>query len=58
MASSKDGKRLYVFSIGQDIFVYDTERGTQIDSIPLANRNITGIARTDGLACLESLSRE
>ena len=49
MASSKDGKRLYVFSIGQDIFVYDAERGTEIDRIPLANRNITGIARTDGL---------
>ena len=49
MASSKDGKRLYVFSIGQDIFVYDAESGTEIDRIPLANRNITGIARTDGL---------
>jgi hypothetical protein len=49
MASSKDGKRLYVFSIGQDIFVYDAERGTEIDRIPLVNRNITGIARTDGL---------
>lgn len=49
LASSKDGKRLYVFSIGQDIFVYDIERGTQLDSIPLINRNITGIARTDGL---------
>ncbi len=49
LASSKDGKRLYVFSIGQDIFVYDIERGTQLESIPLVNRNITGIARTDGL---------
>jgi DNA-binding beta-propeller fold protein YncE len=49
LASSKDGKRLYVFSIGQDIFVYDIEQGTQIDSVPLVNRNITGIARTDGL---------
>ncbi|MGE0821027.1 MAG: hypothetical protein AB7G75_29195 [Candidatus Binatia bacterium] len=49
MASSQDGKRLYVFSIGQDIFVYDSEKGTLIDTIPLANRNITGIARTDGL---------
>jgi len=49
LASSKDGKRLYVFSIGQDILVYDPDRGTQIDSIPLVNRNVTGIARTDGL---------
>jgi len=49
LATSKDGKRLYVFSIGQDIFVYDTDRGTQVDSIPLVHRNITGIARTDGL---------
>jgi len=49
LATSKDGKRLYVFSIGQDIFVYDVERGTQLASIPLVNRNITGIARTDGL---------
>ena len=49
LATSKDGKRLYVFSIGQDIFVYDIERGTRLDSIPLVNRNITGIARTDGL---------
>jgi DNA-binding beta-propeller fold protein YncE len=49
LATSKDGKRLYVFSIGQDIFVYDTDRGTQVGSIPLVNRNITGIARTDGL---------
>lgn len=49
MASSKDGKRLYLFSIGQDISVFDVEKGTQIDTIPIVNRNITGIARTDGL---------
>lgn len=49
LASSKDGKRLYVFSVGQDIFVYDTETGQQLDTLPLLNRNITGIDRTDGL---------
>ena len=49
LASSKDGKRLYVFSIGQDIFVYSVEDGTLLDTIPLVNRNISGIARTDGL---------
>jgi WD40 repeat protein len=49
LASSKDGKRLYVFSVGQDIFVYDTETGEQHDSLPLLNRNITGVGRTDGL---------
>lgn len=49
LASSPDGKRLYAFSVGQDIFVYDAERGTHVDTIPLLNRNITGIARTDGL---------
>ena len=48
LASSKDGKRLYLFSVGQDIFVHDTEDGTLLDTIPLANRNISGIARTDG----------
>jgi DNA-binding beta-propeller fold protein YncE len=49
LASSKDGKRLYAFSIGQDIYVLDPERGTLLDTIPLTNRNITGIGRTDGL---------
>ena len=49
LASSKDGKRLYVFSVGQDIFVYDTETGEQLDTLPLLNRNITGVDRTDGL---------
>lgn len=49
LASSKDGKRLYAFSVGQDISVFDIEQGKQIDTIPLLNRNITGIARTDGL---------
>lgn len=49
LASSKDGKRLYAFSVGQDITVFDTEQGKQIDTIPLVNRNITGIGRTDGL---------
>jgi DNA-binding beta-propeller fold protein YncE len=49
LASSQDGKRLYVFSVGQDIFVYDAVQGTLVDTIPLLNRNITGIARTDGL---------
>lgn len=49
LASSKDGGRLYVFSVGQDIFVYDTETGHQLDRLPLLNRNITGLGRTDGL---------
>ena len=49
LASSKDGKRLYLFSVGQDIFVHSTEDGALLDTIPLANRNISGIARTDGL---------
>ena len=49
LASSKDGERLYLFSVGQDIFVHSTEDGTLLDTIPLANRNISGIARTDGL---------
>ncbi|HXG22792.1 MAG TPA: hypothetical protein VNN62_27425 [Methylomirabilota bacterium] len=49
MASSKDGKRLYLFSVGQDITVFDVDQGKQIDTIPLLNRNVTGIARTDGL---------
>ncbi|MGE0684186.1 MAG: YncE family protein [Candidatus Binatia bacterium] len=49
LASSQDGKRLYAFSVGQDISVLDIEQGKQIDTIPLLNRNITGIARTDGL---------
>ena len=49
LASSKDGKRLYAFSVGQDITVFDIEQGKQIDTIPLLNRNVTGIARTDGL---------
>jgi hypothetical protein len=49
LASSKDGKRLYAFSVGQDISVFDIAQGKQIDTIPLLNRNVTGIARTDGL---------
>ncbi len=49
LASSRDGKRLYAFSVGQDITVFDIEQGKLIDTIPLVNRNITGIARTDGL---------
>lgn len=49
MASSKDGKRLYAFSVGQDISVFDTDQGKQIDTIPVLNRNFTGVARTDGL---------
>jgi len=49
LASAKDGKRLYAFSVGQDIYALDPERGTVLDTIPLANRNITGVARTDGL---------
>lgn len=49
LASSKDGKRLYAFSVGQDISVFDTEQGKQVDTIPILNRNITGVVRTDGL---------
>lgn len=49
LASSNDGKRLYAFSVGQDITVFDTERGKQIDTIPILNRNLTGVVRTDGL---------
>lgn len=49
LASSQDGQRLYAFSVGQDIFVYDTETGALLDTIPLVNRNISGISRTDGL---------
>ncbi len=49
LASSKDGQRLYAFSVGQDISVFDTETGKLIDTIPLLNRNLTGVSRTDGL---------
>jgi DNA-binding beta-propeller fold protein YncE len=49
LASSQDGKRLYAFGVGGDIAVLDPEQGTQVDTIPLVNRNITGIKRTDGL---------
>jgi len=49
LASSRDGKRLYAFSVGQDISVFDIEQGKQIDTIPLLNRNVTGIERVDGL---------
>ena len=49
LASSRDGKRLYAFSVGQDIAVFDSETGKRLDTIPLLNRNITGVARTDGL---------
>ncbi len=52
LASSKDGKRLYVFSVGQDVYVYDAETGAQLDILPLLNRNITGVSRTDGLPLL------
>lgn len=49
LATSKDDTRLYIFSVGQDIFVYDTETGQRLDSLPLLNRNLTGVGRTDGL---------
>jgi DNA-binding beta-propeller fold protein YncE len=49
LASSKDGKRLYAFSVGQDISVFDAETGKLVDTIPLLNRNLTGVGRTDGL---------
>lgn len=49
LASSRDGKRLYAFSVGQDITVFDTEQGKQVDIIPILNRNVTGVVRTDGL---------
>lgn len=49
LASAKDGKRLYAFGVGGDIAVFDPEQGVQVDTIPLVNRNITGIKRTDGL---------
>jgi DNA-binding beta-propeller fold protein YncE len=49
LASSKDGKRLYAFSVGQDISVFDVDQGKQVDTIPILNRNVTGVARTDGL---------
>jgi hypothetical protein len=49
LASSKDGKRLYAFSVGQDIYALDPEQGTLVDTIPLVNHNITGMGRVDGL---------
>jgi DNA-binding beta-propeller fold protein YncE len=49
LASSQDGKRLYAFSVGQDISVFDAEKGKLVDTLPLLNRNVTGIGRTDGL---------
>jgi DNA-binding beta-propeller fold protein YncE len=48
MVFAKDGKRLYVFSVGQDITVFDAERGMRVDTIPLRNRNLTGVTSTDG----------
>jgi len=49
LASSKDGKRLYGFSVGRDIYEMDPEKGELVDTVPLMDRNITGEARVDGL---------
>ena len=48
MVFSKDGQRLYVFSVGQDITVFDADRGMRVDTIPLRHRNLTGVTSTDG----------
>lgn len=50
LASSKDGKRLYAFSIGGDVSVLDPEKGEVVDTIPMTtNWNVTGMSRMDGL---------
>jgi len=50
LASSKDGKRLYAFSIGGDVSVLDPEKGEVVDTIPMTtNWNVTGMGRMDGL---------
>jgi DNA-binding beta-propeller fold protein YncE len=49
LASSKDGKRLYGFSVGRDVYVMDPQKGELVDVLPLMNRNITGEERVDGL---------
>ena len=50
LATSPDGKRLYAFSIGGDIAVLDPEKGTVLDTIPMAhNWKMSGIGRVDGL---------
>ena len=50
LATSPDGKRLYGFSIGGDVSVFDPEKGTVLDTIPMAhNWKVSGIGRVDGL---------
>jgi YVTN family beta-propeller protein len=50
LATSPDGKRLYGFSIGGDISVFDPEKGTVLDTIPMAhNWKVSGMGRVDGL---------
>lgn len=50
LATSPDGKRLYAFSIGGDATVLDPEKGTILDTIPMAhNWKVSGMGRMDGL---------
>lgn len=49
MASSKDGAKLYAFSVGRDITVLDTQTGQVLDTIPMAGWNMTGAGKLEGL---------
>ncbi len=49
LAVSQDGKRLYAFSISRDITVLDPETGQVVDTIPMANWQLTGAGRLEGL---------
>jgi hypothetical protein len=49
LTSSQDGKRLYAFSIGGDVSVLDPEKGQVVDTIPMANWDVTGMSQINGL---------
>ena len=49
LASSQDGKKLYAFSVGKDISVLNPETGQVEDIIPMADWNVTGAGKLEGL---------
>ena len=49
LASSQDGKKLYAFSVGKDISVLNPETGQIEDIIPMADWNVTGGGKLEGL---------
>jgi DNA-binding beta-propeller fold protein YncE len=57
-AFSPDGKRLYAFCVGQDVLVLDADDGHLMGTIPMANRNITGIRATYGLPLLANYQEQ